>query len=75
VTSFSLRNTPSSYVLEPKKSITLNTYLQKGNLIAQDSTSHIELIPLSIHNLDTGKKFTPGDPQWETIRAQSLSLA
>lgn|GEM_PF-3357149 len=73
--SFTLRNIPSSYILEPRASIILETYLEQGGIQASDNTSRIDLVPLRIANLDTGKIFTPSDPEWESLRKESLSLA
>lgn len=73
--SFSLRNTLSDYVLEPKRTVTLETYLEKGGIIVSDNTSQIQLVLVRMANLDTGKIYTSSDTDWESAKKQSLSVS
>jgi len=69
-----LRNIPSSYVLQPKATITLETYLQRWESIVGDNTSQVDLVLTRMADLNTGKIYTSSDSEWETIKKQSISL-
>ncbi|MEI6711931.1 MAG: hypothetical protein WCK88_07330 [bacterium] len=60
--------------MEPQNSISLDTYLEQGTSAVDDSTSKVDLVILKIANLDTGKMFTPDDPEWESIKKQYISI-
>ena len=62
-------------MLEPRNSITLDTYLEQGDSIVLDDTSRVDLVLVKIANLDTGKVFVSTDLSWESIKKQSLSVA
>ncbi len=72
---FSLRNSPSDYILTPKGSITITTSLEKGSLLINDNVSKVSLVILRIANLDTGVKYTPSHPDWEKVKKESFSVA
>jgi hypothetical protein len=73
--SFTLRNVPSSFTLGPKGTITLESYLQKGDKIVWDTTSYIDLVPTRIANLTTGTLYTQNDPNWEARKKEYLTIS